>query len=443
MDPDRLIHEKKNFAELEDRDVEIFLKERKFHTEHQCIEFKSGFPLRNNNKFRYKEICEYIIGFLNSEGGLLIYGVDDTIRDVRVSFPDYVCGVAVYPSLEDLSEWGNNFIYPITPSPSIRFFKVAGKDIVIIKVPSGVNKPYCLVNPETKEISISLRTSGILSRLGPDQIREFFRNAIVEQSERIIATTKEAELITNEETSVKLTKVMERISKRQDVTRAKLEDTINFGYVGIYCYPDESISISFNELEDFMKKHRFEFSESMRYAPRLEILQDGISVGFYPTSIRKDIKSTARTTLYTDGHIAFDSQADDLMDKIKEIFPTWLSYEILRHLQLTKAILEKKAIKEINVYINFDNISDFSLAYTDRLVREKRSSKYQGHEPIRRKVALEEINSFDGDHRNIAFQSVQNIMDEISRIFGFSKTPQICWDKNGYLEYVKGLEGTR
>ena len=44
MDVDRLLHNKKHFAELEDSDVEMFLRERKFRSEHLNMEFKNAFP---------------------------------------------------------------------------------------------------------------------------------------------------------------------------------------------------------------------------------------------------------------------------------------------------------------------------------------------------------------------------------------------------------------
>ena len=122
MNPDRLIHDQKNFAELENEDVESFLRERKFNTEHIGIEFKSSFPLTKNNRFKYQDICKYVIAFLNSEGGLIIYGVDNSIHDTSLHFPDYICGLSALPSLEDLSEWSKNFIYPSTPSPPNRPF---------------------------------------------------------------------------------------------------------------------------------------------------------------------------------------------------------------------------------------------------------------------------------------------------------------------------------
>jgi hypothetical protein len=69
---------------------------------------------------------------------------------------------------------------------------------------------------------------------------------------------------------------------------------------------------------------------------------------------------------------------------------------------------------------------------------------YTPHQPIHREVELSAIHDYDGDKRNIVLNVVRDIIDEVYRIFGFSKagSPRL-WDENGYLLYVKGLENQR
>jgi len=59
-------------------------------------------------------------------------------------------------------------------------------------------------------------------------------------------------------------------------------------------------------------------------------------------------------------------------------------------------------------------------------------------------VALSEIHDHDKGKRNIVMNVVRDIVDEVYRIFGFSKagTPPL-WNEQGYLLYVKGLENVR
>ncbi len=56
MELDRIIHDKKNFAELGDIDIETFLRERRFGSEHLSLEFKSEFPARKDRKYDIREI---------------------------------------------------------------------------------------------------------------------------------------------------------------------------------------------------------------------------------------------------------------------------------------------------------------------------------------------------------------------------------------------------
>jgi predicted HTH transcriptional regulator len=176
---DRIIHDKKHFAELEDGDVEMFLRERKFGSEHLNIEFKEAFPQKGKNKYDIKTICKYIVGFSNEEGGLVAYGVADNIKDRNVTFPDYISGLNEHPSAEDLSQWVTDRIHPLIASPAIRFFSVASRKVAVLKIPAGVNKPYCYYDPESHSVTYFKKTSAGIRELTPDEIREFHRTQIL------------------------------------------------------------------------------------------------------------------------------------------------------------------------------------------------------------------------------------------------------------------------
>ncbi len=95
-----------------------------------------------------------------------------------------------------------------------------------------------------------------------------------------------------------------------------------------------------------------------------------------------------------------------------------------------------------------DNIKDPSLSYPFSMAIEgsrwQPSSKYAGpHEPVIRDISFDEIYDFDGPNRNVIMPVAQDIMDEISRIFGFSKAWPGIQDSVGRLAYVKGLENQR
>lgn len=441
MDLDRILHEKKNFAELVDADVEALLRDRPFKTEHLNLEFKSGFPrLSGSTKYNILKICKYIVGFSNEEGGIVIYGVADEIKDTAVEFPDYITGLTEGPTREDLSEWVKDRIHPLVESPAIRDFEVAGKKVVIIKVPSGINKPYCYVDPRSKAITVFKKTAGGVVALTPEQIRLFYQTSLIEQSERILRAARITQSAAPTETSVE----EDLLTSHKKLTRPKLENITDFGYLGMFCYPDKDLDLSVNDLGAFLDRNRHHFSEAIRFAPNVDFVQNGASVGYFPRAIRQDIKSTVRVTVYKTGLVAYDSQVDSSMDRDHNVHPYWLSYEIQRHLQLAKAILKDHGVDSIHFVLHLENINDFHMTFGRTGFLDERIGSYTGaHGPIVKTIEFKDIHDHDGDKRNIVMPIVQEVMDEISRIFGFSETQRGVWHDDGTLHYVKGLENQR
>jgi hypothetical protein len=314
---------------------------------------------------------------------------------------------------------------------------VNGQKVAIIKIPSGVNKPYCFYDPASKSLTFFKKTAGGVMELRPDDVRELYRTAIIEQSERILhASALQSGQRPPSSPEAALT-------KHKAFVIPKLENVADFGHVGIYCIPYDAITIPVAELEKFVTDHRFGFSEVMRYFPQPEPFQGGVTFGYYPRAIRQDIKSTARITLYRDGVTAFDAHADVHMDKGGNLHLYWLCYEVQRQLQLAKAILTPQGVERIKVIVELDGIENFSLIFGHTFGGTSTSAYAGSHDPIVRDVALAEIHDYDGPKRNIVTSPVQDIMDEVSRIFGLSKTPRGVWDEKGFLAYVKGLESSR
>jgi hypothetical protein len=285
------------------------------------------------------------------------------------------------------------------------------------------------------------KTAAGIHELAPEEVKELYRTAILEQSEKIV---RAAGFVSTAE-STQIEKKNERLNQHKKTTLPKLENTSDFGHQGIYCMPTKEISIPVDRLKQFIEAHRGDFSEVMRFFPLVDVFQNGVSAGYFPTAIRKDIKSTARVTLYTDGLAAYDSQEDLFMDGHKRFNTHWLSYEIQRQLQLAKALLQDYGVDKLNVTIELNGIEDFQLKINnDRIFLTEVTGSYTGsHKPIDKTVPLEEIHDYNGNNRNIVMPIVKDTMDEICRIFGFSKTPPGAWDEKGYLSFVKGLESQR
>ena len=164
------------------------------------------------------------------------------------------------------------------------------------------------------------------------------------------------------------------------------------------------------------------------------MFQNGVSAGYFPRAIRKDIKSTARVTLGTDGLVAWDSQADIAMDHDGNLHPYWLSYEIQRHLQLAKAFLEGRGVKSVRVVLELENIERFKIRWSDQWYFNSGEGQYSGpHERIERIVPLMDIHSPDGPERNIVFPAVKELMNEVFRIFGIEKAPSVLWEADGKM----------
>ena len=440
MNLDGIIHSRKNFGEIDDADVAEFLRGKNFKSEYLNLEFKSVFPPKGSQRYDIREFCKYIVGLSNEEGGLVIYGVSDDIKDEDAQFPDYVVGLTQHPTLEDLSQWVKERVHPLIASPSIRLFHVQGRKIAIIKVPAGVNKPYCYYDPSTKSISHFKKTAGGIAELTPDEVREFYRTSMIEQASNILRALELQEGAEGTRGEMQ----EQRLKTHQSMTKPKLENVKDYGFLGIYCIPIQPVDLTTDRLNNFMMEHKFEFSEVMRYSRSVEQFQSGISVGYFPRSIRQDVKSTVRITLYKDGLIAFDGQADHLMDKDRNLNPYWLAYEIQRHLQLSRAALDDFNLESLRVIVELDNVEDFSMNLHVGYLDGGYTAQYTGaHHPIEKDVNLSDIHEYDGEKRNIVMSVVKEITDEVCRIFGFSKTLHGVWDEQGKLGYVKNLENQR
>ncbi|MFG6686738.1 RNA-binding domain-containing protein [Mariniflexile sp. HNIBRBA6329] len=120
------------------------------------VEFKKSIPSK------VKEITEEICAFANASGGVLFIGVDDNNVIQGVSFNN-----AKHSALQ-------NSINELTPALHCEIYtiQIDAKDVVVIEVPSGANKPYVL-------------SGAIYVRQGPnsqklttvEEMRDFFQQA--------------------------------------------------------------------------------------------------------------------------------------------------------------------------------------------------------------------------------------------------------------------------
>ena len=442
MTLDNIIHPLKDFGSIGDGNVTNFLRDRKFGSENSNLEFKATFPV-DGGKSGSTQICGLIVGFLNAEGGVIIFGVSDRINDATVAFPEYVSGLTEYPNQDKLTQLTEECISPLVKVPPMRVFNVEGRKVAILKVPPGDNKPYCYYDPRTHAVWYFTRSGNRVAELAPDQIRELYRTSFAKQVDRFLRDTQ----ANGDVRASRMEVWRNRVKAHQRWAKSKLEDPQNFGFVGMYTLPTRPVEIPWQYLSEFLTRHRRDFSSELKRAGEPEPYQKFVSVGFFPRAIREDIKSTYRVTLFTNGLVALDSQVDHFMDRAsrglgKMLHPFWFSYELQRYLQLSRAALESWNIDLVDLVVKFENIQDFSMGFQGDSPGVV-AIPYSGpSSPIERELSLSEIYAYDGDKRNIAIPIVKDIMAEVCRIFGIAHPPAL-WDENGYLHYVKGLEGIR
>jgi hypothetical protein len=442
MTVDNIIHPIKDFGNIGDADVTNFLRDRKFGSESSNLEFKTTFPV-DGGKSDAREICKPIVGFLNAEGGVIIFGVSDRINDATVPFPEYISGLREHPDPGKLGQLVRECVSPLADMPPMRIFDVEGRKVAILKVPPGDNKPYCYYDPRTHAVWYFMRSGNRVVELAPDEIRESYRASFAKQVDRFL---RDAEA-DGEVRATRMAAWRNGVKAHQRWAKSKLEDPQNFGLFGMYTLPPRPVEIPWQYLSEFLIRHRGDFSEELRHAGAAEPYQKGISVGYFPRAVRENIKSTYRVTLFTNGLVALDSQVDPLMDRTsrglgKILHPYWFSYELQRFLQLSRAALESWSVDFVDLIVEFENIEDFSMGFQGDSPGVV-AIPYSGpSSPLERELRLSGIYAYDGDKRNIAIPIVKDIMAEVCRIFG-SAHPPALWDENGYLNYVKGLESTR
>ena len=394
MNVDSIIHPVKNFPELDDSDVATFLRTRAFKSENIALEFKTAFPA-NGDKYDIQEVCRHIVGFANEQGGLLVYGVSDSIMNPEVLFPDFVVGLKQIPSVEDLSLGIRDRIRPVISQLSIRVFVVEGRTVAIIKIPDGANKPYCYYDPVTGGVWYFTRTANGTTELAPDQIRSFYATSLIEQVTRALRAGE----LPGSDRDDKAKSRRRRIEAHQKLVKPRLDNIKDFGFLGVYSIPERPVEIPYDSLLETLQKYRLAFPspfpEEITYAPDPDYFQDCVSFGYFPRSVSLDIKSTFRITLYTDGLVALDSEANAIREGGKALHPFWLSYELQRQLQLTRALLESRGTERIRFILEMENIEEFSLGVSRGAARSLSDLTlwpYSGaHRPVEKDVNLADI----------------------------------------------------
>jgi len=433
MDNLDLVIGNKEFLRIDKTDVETFLRNRD-RIEDDVFEFKEDFDRdRGNGKIKIQDLCKNIVGFANTDfGGYIFYGVKDNIKDLSIVYPNYINGISLERNLEELLQgWIKERIHRRLYMP-LRFFEVDDKRLLIIKVPAGVNKPYAYFEPSTKAYTYYKRSTSRLDCLRIEEIESFYFETIIKKA-HILSSIAELSDKRNSESGDSMGN---KISCHQEFILNRLENVKDFGYWCFYCYPDTVIKIDDKRFDETFLNYSKRYSETLLFSDSAETFQSGYLRGYYPKSIKDDIKGTEYVTCYSDGFIALDAQVDFLFDNDNLLNLNALTYFIQRHFQLCKEIFEGYC-EEIKYWLDFKYIESFSIpVWSGSYIRKK--FDYQGaNQPIEGTIKLSNISG--RDQWNIIFPEVKEIIKEISRIFGSKDIPDDYWDENGELNYSKGV----
>ena len=189
------------------------------------LEFKQQFPVRANGKYEIVDICKYIAGFSNEDGGVVIYGIADAIKNDGVLFPDYVTGLSQAPSIEDLSQWVTGRVTPLVQSPAMRAFEgqcLQRHYIVSERFPKRESPACAYVEPPSNALRFFKKTAGGVRELKPEEIKELYWTAIIQQSEQIMR----AGILRGMDVSIP---TEDRFAKHKDRVIKLLEDPVGFG----------------------------------------------------------------------------------------------------------------------------------------------------------------------------------------------------------------------
>lgn len=133
-----------NVSSFDVRDIsEEYIQslESKKELENEFLEYKRSL-LEDN-----MDLAKVISAFANAKGGLIIFGMDDSVKIVGLT------GVDFDKEIQKIDSISRTKVDPpinVTCNP----LKVQGKQLLVVKVPMGIEKPYCTKKGENRKFYI-------------------------------------------------------------------------------------------------------------------------------------------------------------------------------------------------------------------------------------------------------------------------------------------------
>lgn len=137
--------------------------------ENQVIEFKREYT---------QDVKKEVIAFINSEGGDLYIGIDDSGKVIGVNDIDDTM-LKITNSLKE------GIIPDVMPFINVDVIRIESKDVILVKVNPGTNKPYYLKDKGLRPEGVYVRKGSSCQPLSFDAIKDMikrFNNKSYEES---------------------------------------------------------------------------------------------------------------------------------------------------------------------------------------------------------------------------------------------------------------------
>jgi TIR domain len=237
------------------------------------------------------------------------------------------------------------------------------------------------------------------------------------------------------DTSARDEELTRRILTRHAQLSARMfPDRATMGYWVIHTTPLALVRVSRDRLDNTVLDTSKRYSEIFNYAGLPQTHPDGFTRAFQTRSESGESIVIDAITCYEDGHLVTEGLFDDSYQGQKLFNPIWFFYEIQRHLQLAREVLDGFTDKVERV-LHFEDIASLTWPVF-RGGNVWKTHDYVGyHNDIAFLVPLTAIHG--RDRWNVKMDVVVVAIEQVSRIFGLDRLPQSYWDSSGILDFAK------
>lgn len=225
-----------------------------------------------------------------------------------------------------------------------------------------------------------------------------------------------------------------RVVRHMGLSSLMFGDISKWGFFRMISLAASGTEIEQQRLDETFLDTSRVYSEALYFAGPPRIHSKGYTREYRQHTGMKRVTEEA-TSCYLDGLVVTEGDLSQ-GDGDNSLNPTWLTYKIQRHLQLSAEVLQG-ATNSISFLLQFENMENMKWeVYRRRRVLELRP--YAGyHSDINRVIDLSEIHG--SDKWNEAMSVVKDMIVDTARMFGFDKLPNSYWDGEDQLVYSKGV----